>query len=114
MWETRTVGLVGATVVLGYGLIAEEVFTVQTTAQLLQKTKDVVYTVHHGKAEEVLLPVECSWRGKSSDPLESQYALTNEAHNFVCFVFGKEVNVKSCRATPECRLCTTPDIFSPP
>lgn len=67
---------------LGYGLIAEEVFTVQAAAQLLQKTKDVVYTVHHGKAEEVLLPIKCSWRARSSDHLKSRDACTNEAQSF--------------------------------
>lgn len=55
---------------LGDGLIAEEVFTVQATAQLLQKAKDVVYAVHHGQAEQVLLSIKCSWRGKSIRPPE--------------------------------------------
>lgn len=81
---------------LGYGLVAEEVFAVQAAAQLLQEAKDVVYTVHHGKAEEVLLPVKGSWRGKSSDHLKSQHARTNEAQSFICFVCGEEVKVKSC------------------
>lgn len=59
---------------LGDGLVAEQVFAVQAAAQLLQKTKDVVYTVHHGEAEEVLLPIKRGWRGKSSDHLKSQAA----------------------------------------
>lgn len=50
---------------LGDGLVAEEVLTVQAAAQLLQKTQDVVYAVHHRKAEEVLLPIEGRWRRES-------------------------------------------------
>lgn len=99
---------------LGYGLVAEEVLAVQAAAQLLQKPKDVVYAVDHGEAEEVLLPIERSWRAKAAEHLKSQYACTDEAPSFICSVFGEEVKVKSCRATPERRLSTTPDIFSPP
>lgn len=79
---------------LGYGLIAEEVFTVQAAAQLLQKTKDVVYTVYHRKAEKVLLPVKCGCNTASPDHLKSQY-VPQKLQSFVCFAFGEEVNVKS-------------------
>lgn len=65
---------------LGYGLIAEEVFTVQAAAQLLQKTEDVVYAVDHGEAEEVLLPIKCSWKGKSSDHLKSPLRPSTKLH----------------------------------
>lgn len=50
---------------LGDGLIAEEVFTVQAAAKLLQKAQHIVDAVHHGEAEEVLLPIECGWRSKA-------------------------------------------------
>lgn len=79
---------------LGYGLVAEEVFTVEAAAQLLQKTKDVVYTVHHGKAEKVLLPIKRGCKRASPDHLKSQ-RVPQKLQSLVCFAFGEEVNVKS-------------------
>ncbi len=60
-----TIWLVGATTVLGNGLITEEVFTVQAAAELLQKTKHIVNAVHHREAEKVLLPIKRSCKSKN-------------------------------------------------
>lgn len=95
---------------LGYGLVAEEVLTVQTAAQLLQETKDVVYAVHHGKAEEVLLPVKRGWRREAPRRVNSR---RRDGALFASSLV-RWVKVKSRRTTPERRRCTTPDIFSPP
>lgn len=56
---------------LGNGLITEEVFTVQTATEFLQKTKHIVDAVHHGEAEEMLLPIEGGWKSKTGRPLET-------------------------------------------
>lgn len=60
MWETTksTVRLVGATAVLGNGLVTEEVLAVQAATKFLQETEHVVNAVHHRQAEKVLLPIE--------------------------------------------------------
>lgn len=43
---------------LGNGLVAEEVLTVQAATKFLQEAEHIVDAVHHGQAEKVLLPIE--------------------------------------------------------
>lgn len=43
---------------LGDGLVAEEVLTVQAATEFLQEAQHVVDAVHHGEAEKVLLPIK--------------------------------------------------------
>lgn len=56
---------------LGDGLIAEEVFTVQAATEFLQKTKHIVNTVDHREAQKVLLPIKRGWKSETGTPLET-------------------------------------------
>lgn len=55
---------------VGDGLVAEEVFTVQAATELLQKAKHIVDAVDHREAEKVLLPVERGCKSKTRDNLQ--------------------------------------------
>lgn len=63
-----TIRLVRATAVLGNGLVAEEVLTVQAATKFLQEAEHVVDAVHHRQAEEVLLPIERGWKIQTGGP----------------------------------------------
>lgn len=65
---------------LGNGLIAEEVFTVQAAAELLQETEHIVDAVHHGEAEKVLLPIKCGCKSKTWDHLRQHHSFAAISH----------------------------------
>lgn len=58
--------MIGSTAALANGLIAEEVFTVQATTELLEETKHIVDAVHHREAQKMLLPIKCGWKRKTT------------------------------------------------
>lgn len=84
---------------LGYRFIAEEVFTVQAATELLQKAKHIVDTIHHGKAEKVLLSIKCSWNSRTFEHFKSQFRCTNSEKIFFDVSQIKRQNLKATEQT---------------